>query len=101
MTTVTKKELVDKIADATGQKRSDVKVIVQTFFDHIISELTRGNRFEFSDFGVFEVKHLKARKAQNPKTLAPVMVHRKRTVRFKAGRTMKNTLLSCGKRRRV
>ena len=93
MATVTKKELIDQIADATGQKRVVVKRIVQSFLDNIIVELGKGNRLEFRDFGVFEVKHRRARKAQNPKTLEPVQVPPKRTVKFKVGRLMKQTLI--------
>ncbi len=92
MATVTKKELIDQIADATGQKRVVVKNIVQAFLDNIIVEMGRGNRLEFRDFGVFEVKQRRARKAQNPKTLEEVWVPPKRTVKFKVGRLMKQTL---------
>jgi hypothetical protein len=52
----------------------------------------KGNRLEFRDFGVFETKIRKARKAQNPKTLEPVEVPEKRTVKFKVGRLMKQKL---------
>src|SRR5947209_13248071 len=92
MATITKKELIDRIADGTGGRRVQVKRIVQQFLDEIISELGRGNRLEFRDFGVFETKLRKARKAQNPKTLAPVAVPEKRTVKFKVGRLMKQRL---------
>jgi len=92
MATVTKKELIDQIADATGQKRVVVKRIVQSFLDSIIVELGKGNRLEFRDFGVFEVKQRRARIAQNPKTLDRVEVPPKRTVKFKVGRLMKLTL---------
>ena len=89
MHTVTKKELVDRISDETGTKRVVVKKIVQSFLDEIISELGRGNRLEFRDFGVFETKERAARVAQNPKTLQRVKVPPKRTVKFKVGRMMK------------
>ncbi|MBN1943833.1 MAG: integration host factor subunit beta [Phycisphaerae bacterium] len=89
MHTITKKELVDRIADQTRQKRVVVKKIVQQFLDEIIEELGRGNRLEFRDFGVFETKHRAARTAQNPKTLDRVHVPPKRTVKFKVGRLMK------------
>ena len=92
MATVTKKELIDRIADATGEKRVAVKKIVGSFLDSIVLELGKGNRLEFRDFGVFEVKHRRARKAQNPKTLEPVHVPPKRTVKFKVGRAMKAAL---------
>lgn len=89
MHTVTKKELVDRIADKTGNKRVVVKKIVQNFLDEIIEELGQGNRLEFRDFGVFETKERAARVAQNPKTLQRVKVPPKRTVKFKVGRLMK------------
>lgn len=92
MSTITKKELIDRIADATGQRRVQVKKVVQQFLDEIIGELGRGNRLEFRDFGVFETKLRKARRAQNPKTLQPVEVPAKRTVKFKVGRLMKQKL---------
>src|SRR5205807_3334841 len=92
MATITKKELIDRIADSAGHRRVQVKKVVQQFLDEIVNELGRGNRLEFRDFGVFETKLRKARKAQNPKTLAPVEVPEKRTVKFKVGRLMKQKL---------
>ena len=89
MHTVTKKELVDRIADQTDTKRVLVKRIVQGFLDELIDELGRGNRLEFRDFGVFETKQRASRIAQNPKTLQRVHVPPKRTVKFKMGRMMK------------
>lgn len=89
MHTVTKKELIDRIAENTGSKHVAVKKVVQGFLDEVIEELSKGNRLEFRDFGVFEVRHRAARIAQNPKTLERVHVPAKRTVRFKAGRLMK------------
>ncbi|CAN5414514.1 hypothetical protein BH09PLA1_BH09PLA1_19760 [soil metagenome] len=92
MATITKKELIDRIADQTNQRRVQVKKVVQQFLDLVVDELGRGNRLEFRDFGVFETKLRKARKAQNPKTLEPVAVPEKRTVKFKVGRLMKQRL---------
>lgn len=90
--TVTKKDLVDRIAEQTGNKRVVVKKIVQQFLDEVIDELGYGNRLEFRDFGVFEIRERAARVAQNPKTLARVEVPEKRTVKFKVGRLMKERL---------
>ena len=92
MATITKKELIDRIADATDQKRVLVKAVVQRFLDEVVEELGKGNRLEFRDFGVFETKTRKARRAQNPRTLVPVKVPEKRTVKFKVGRLMKERL---------
>ena len=92
MATITKKELIDRIAEQTANKRVVVKRIIQTFLDEIIDELGSGNRLEFRDFGVFESKNRAARVAQNPKTLERVSVPPKRTVKFKVGRLMKQRL---------
>ena len=92
MQTITKKELVDRIADQTDTKRVQVKKIIQKFLDEVIAELAKGNRLEFRDFGVLETRQRAARVAQNPKTLQRVQVPPKRTVKFKAGRLMKQKL---------
>lgn len=94
MATITKKELIDRIAETTGTKRAVVRTILQTFLDAIVEELGNGNRLEFRDFGVFESRLRAPRIAQNPKTLEQVTVPSKRTVKFKIGRLMKAKLLA-------
>ena len=89
MVTITKKELVNRIADRTGQTKVVTKEIIQLFLDEVIHELATGNRLEFRDFGVFEVKFRKARRAQNPRTLEKVDVPPKKVVKFKVGRVMR------------
>ncbi|UCG56057.1 MAG: integration host factor subunit beta [Phycisphaerales bacterium] len=92
MATVTKKELIDRIAEGTQAKRVAVKSIIQAFLDEITKELCQNNRLEFRDFGVFETRTRAARVAQNPKTLERVEVPAKRTVKFKMGRLMRENL---------
>jgi len=87
--TTTKKELVNRIAERTGQTKVVVKDIIQSFLDEIIHELSEGKRLEFREFGVFEVKERAARRAQNPRTLEKVSVPAKRVVKFKVGRMMR------------
>jgi len=92
MATITKKELIDRIAERTQAKRITVKSIIQAFLDEITRELSENNRLEFRDFGVFETRTRAARVAQNPKTLERVEVPAKRTVKFKMGRLMRENL---------
>lgn len=94
--TTTKKELVNRIADKTGQTKVVVKEILQTFLDEIIDELALGNRLEFREFGVFEVRERAARRAQNPRTLEKVSVPAKRVVKFKVGRMMRQRVCEEG-----
>ncbi len=92
--TITKKELVNRIAEDTGQTKVVVKNILQRFLDEIVEELVQGNRLEFREFGVFEVRQRASRKAQNPRTMEKVTVPAKRVVKFKVGRTMRERV--CG-----
>jgi len=87
--TITKKELVARIADKTGQTKVVAKEIIQSFLDEIIEELGRGNRLEFREFGVFEIQERAARKALNPRTREKVGVPARHVVKFKVGRLMK------------
>ena len=89
MKTVTKKELVNRIADRTGVTKVVAKEIIQSFLNSIIEELAEGNRLEFREFGVFESRDRAARRAQNPRTLERVEVPAKRIVKFKVGRLMR------------
>jgi len=89
MPTITKKELVYRIASKTNQKKVVAKKIIQNFIDEVINELEKGNRLEFREFGVFEIKERAPRVARNPRTGAVVEVPAKKVVHFKAGRLMK------------
>ncbi len=100
MPTTTKKDVIDRIAEETHQKRTAVKRTVQCFLDNVIRELGEGNRLEFRDFGVFEIRHRAPRVAQNPKTLERVPVPARKTVKFKVGRLMKIALEGNNRKRR-
>ena len=89
MCTLTKKDFVDSVALATGLDREQVRHTLQVFLEHVTERLAKGERIEFRDFGVFEVRYRAARTAQNPKTLQRVPVPPRRTVKFKPGRLMK------------
>ena len=99
--TVTKKELVNRISDQTGQTKVVVKDIVQRFLNEVVDELARGNRLEFREFGVFEVRQRASRVAQNPRTLEKVMVPAKRVVKFKVGRLMREKVCDDPPKRRA
>ncbi len=89
MRTITKKELVNRIAEQSTVTKVVAKDIIQAFLNAITDELAAGNRLEFREFGVFETKERAARRAQNPRTLEKVSVPAKRIVKFKVGRMMR------------
>jgi nucleoid DNA-binding protein len=85
---VTKKEIVKTISDKTGLTQLQIKEIVQLTFDGIIETLLDDGRVELRNFGVFQVKSRKARKARNPRTGRQVQVPEKYVVTFKPGKEM-------------
>src|SRR5438477_1133115 len=86
--TVTKKEIVKQISDRIGLTQLRTKEIVQLTFDAIVDTLLDVGRIELRNFGVFEVKKRKARKARNPRTGDKVDVPPKYVVTFKPGKEM-------------
>src|SRR5580704_1463357 len=85
---VTKKEIVKQISEELGLTQLKTKEIVQKTFTAIVETLLKDGRIELRNFGVFEVKKRKARKARNPRTGDPVYVPSKNVVTFKPGKEM-------------
>ena len=89
---MTKKDIVLRITDSTGIKQVDVKRIVQKTFDSIIESLTRNEKVELRNFGVFKIKERKARFGRNPRTGESVPVPPRKVVVFKPGLEMKQKI---------
>lgn len=68
MKNITKKDLVEQIADRTGLTRVDTKIIVESFLDSISQALQDGTNIEIRKFGRFKTKKKNARRARNPRT---------------------------------
>ena len=85
---MTKKDIVKHIAEQTNQPQLKIKEIVQMTFDTIVETLVKHGRIELRNFGVFEVKRRKARRARNPRTGDPVAVESKNVVTFQPGKEM-------------
>jgi integration host factor subunit beta len=85
---VTKKEIVKKISERANLTQLKTKEIVQWTFDAIIDTLIEEGRIELRNFGVFEVRQRKARKARNPRTGESVEVKSKNVVTFQPGKEM-------------
>jgi integration host factor subunit beta len=84
----TKKDIVKRIAEYTALTQVQTKEVVQKSFDAIIDAIVEEGRIELRNFGVFEVKVRRPRKARNPRTGQPVEVPAKTVVVFKPGRIM-------------
>ena len=85
---MTKNDMVSEIAKRMNLPQTEVKRIVQMTMDGITEVLVTEGRLELRNFGVYEVKVRKPRKARNPKTGEKVMVPSRKAVTFKAGKFM-------------
>jgi integration host factor subunit beta len=97
MATVTKKELVQLIAQKKGVHPNDVREVIQTFLDMMTDSLAQGNRIEFRDFGVFEIVERKQKVGRNPKNASvPIIIPARKAVKFTSGKKMKELIESSG-----
>ncbi len=93
MATITKKELVQKISQKSGIHPNEVRNVTQAFLDEMTDCLSRGDRLEFRDFGVFEIVERKQKIGRNPKNAAvPIVIPARRAVKFTAGKKMKKMI---------
>src|SRR5262252_6208407 len=86
---MTKKEIVKQIAEHSRISRQVALEAVQMVFDGITETLVDEGRIELRNFGVFEVKRRRARKARNPRTGEKLSVPERSVVTFKPGREIK------------
>ena len=89
---MTKKDIADKISESLGVSHTLTKKIVQEMLDEIILVLSSEKRVELRNFGVFEVKLRRSRKARNLTTGEEVITQARYVVSFKPGKKMGDTV---------
>jgi nucleoid DNA-binding protein len=91
---MTKRDLVVRISEETGLVQQDVLNVVQRTLDYISDAVTKGQKVELRNFGVFEVKVRKARVGRNPNAPeADVPIPPRAVVKFKPGKEMREAVL--------
>ena len=85
---MTKRDMARAIADGMGLTRSQVSEVIRRVLGGITEALVSEGRVELRNFGVFEVRGRRPRRARNPRTGEAVDVPARRVVTFKAGREM-------------
>ncbi len=90
--TVTRADLVDRVAEAAQLTKKETEVVVTTIFDAMAAALARGDKIELRGFGSFRVRQRGARRARNPKAGGPVDVPAKRVPVFRPSTLVKEWL---------
>lgn len=86
---MTKADIVDVIASATGLTKVETEAVVDGFITTVIGAMRDGKNIEIRGFGSFKVKKRKSRVARNPRTGAQVNVDEHFVPTFKVSKEMK------------
>ncbi|MBT8353141.1 MAG: HU family DNA-binding protein [Desulfofustis sp.] len=90
---MTKTELVEKIAKDTGITKVAAAGAVNSFLGNITKELKKKNgKVTLVGFGTFTKVRRKARKGRNPQTGETIKIKASNSVRFKPGKTLKDSI---------
>ncbi len=92
MEKVTKKDIISKVAEKTGETKKDITTIVDAFLSTIESTIAEGETVDLSGFGKFEVSERAARTGINPATKEKIEIPASKNVKFKAAKALKETV---------
>ncbi len=87
---MTKADIVDVIASATGLTKVETEAVVDGFISTVIDAMKEGKNIEIRGFGSFKVKKRKGRVARNPRTGEQVMVDEHFVPIFKVSKDVKH-----------
>jgi DNA-binding protein HU-beta len=87
-----KNELINAVAESSGLGRSDAAKAVEAVFESIAAALKQGGEVRIVGFGNFSVAKRKASTGRNPRTGAPMQIKASSQPKFRAGKTLKDSL---------
>jgi DNA-binding protein HU-beta len=87
---MTKAELIDKIASATGMTKADSGRALDAILDAVKLTLKKGQKVTLVGFGTFSVSKRKARKGRNPRTGQEIKIAAAKVPKFTAGQPLKD-----------
>jgi DNA-binding protein HU-beta len=89
-----KSELVESVANATGDSKAAVGATLDATLSAIIDAVKAGDKVQLAGFGTFERRHRQARVGRNPQTGAELQIKAANVPAFKAGKAFKDTVNS-------
>ena len=92
---VSKAAIISEVAKTLapmGFTRKDIKLVMETFQEHITNKFLDDRRVRLLDFGVLEIIQRRPRKGRNPQTGEPVDIPQRRAPKFRLSKTIKDLL---------
>ncbi len=86
-------EVYNHFAEKTGLKRSQVKEIFEELANLASSEVKNNGEFVLPGFGKMVLSQRKAREGRNPQTGETIQIPAKTTLKFRLGKSMKDTVV--------
>jgi DNA-binding protein HU-beta len=89
---VNKAQLTEAVAAATDASKAEAGRAVEATLAAIAGSLSGGDSVSLVGFGTFNVRHRAARMGRNPQTGAAIQIQASKSVGFKAGKALKESL---------
>ena len=89
---MTKTDLIAQVAANTEMSKKSAEQAVNAVFEALGKAMTEGEKISISGFGTFEVRERAERQGINPRTREPITIAASRSIVFKPGKSLKDTL---------
>ena len=89
-----RKNLTNNVHKNLGFSKNISSLIIDDFFESLVTELIKFNKIKISSFGTFEVINKKERVGRNPKTKIEAKIMARKVVRFKSSNAIKEKINS-------
>jgi integration host factor alpha subunit len=89
---ITKADIAERVARATGVTRRDALTSVETLLESIKKALEKGDKVSIVGFGTFKTKLKNSRKGRNPRTGDSIRIPDKRVAFFKPGKELRDVV---------
>ena len=86
-------EVFNHFAEKTGMKRAQVKELFEELANLALREVKTNGEFVLPGFGKLVLSERKAREGRNPQTGETIQIPAKTTLKFRVGKSMKDTVL--------
>jgi DNA-binding protein HU-beta len=87
---MTKTDLIAQVAANTEMSKKERAV--SAMFEALGKAMAEGEKITISGFGTFEVRERAERQGINPRTREPITIAASRSIVFKPGKSLKDTL---------
>ena len=90
---MTQSEILNHFAEKTGLKRAQVKDFFDQLADLASNEVKNNGEFALPGFGKLVLSERKAREGRNPQTGETIQIPAKTTLKFRLGKSIKDTVV--------